>query len=151
MRQILFCAAPAVSLATDSFAQTGKTGATQDAKLEQSLIKLKHDIGQAYVQRDLAALERLYADDYTVTNESGAIANKTQEVNRLRSGSAIYESTSYGDVRVRVYDNVAGRGTIKGRGENGAFHKQYFSTNVFVNRKGKGRAVGAHISAVKDL
>jgi ketosteroid isomerase-like protein len=154
MRQILFRIALVISLATGSFAQSGKTGNLQDPKLEQFLIKLKHDIGQAYVERDLAALERLYADDYTVTDDSGAITNKTQELDRLRVGSAVYESTSYEDVRVRVYDNVAivaGRGTVKGRGKNGAFHKRYFSTNVFVNQKGKWRAVAAHISGVKDL
>lgn len=154
MRQLLFCIALTILLIAGSFAQAGKMRNVQDSKLEQSLIKLKHDIGQAYVQRDLPALERLYADDYLVTDDNGATTNKTQEIERLKSGNAVYESTSYEDVKVRVYDNVAivaGRGTVKGHGKNGAFHKQYFSTNVFVNQNGKWRAVAAHISGVKDL
>lgn len=154
MRQILICSVLTLSLVAVGLAQSGKTRSVQDSNLEQALIKLKHDIGQAYVQRDIAALERLYADDYTVTDDSGATINKTQEIERLKSGKAVYESTSYEDVKVRVYGDVAivaGRGTVKGRGEKGAFHTQYFSTNVFVNQKGKWRAVAAHISGVKDL
>jgi ketosteroid isomerase-like protein len=154
MRQFLFCMALTMSLGAVCFAQTGKIQNAHNSKLEQALIKLKHDIGQAYVARDIVALERLYADDYTVTDDGGETINKTQEIERLKSGNAVYESTSYEDVKVRVYGKVAlvaGRGTVKGRGKNGAFHKQYFSTNVFVNQNGKWRAVAAHISGVKDL
>ncbi len=154
MRQILLCSALTISLITVGFSQTGKMRTLKDSNLEQALIKLKHDIGHAYVQKDLAALERLYADDYIVTDDSGETINKTQEIERLKSGNAVYESTSYEDVKVRVYGNVAivaGRGTVKGRGKNGTFHKQYFSTNIFVNQDGKWRAVTAHISGVKDL
>ena len=154
MRQILLCSVVTISLVACGFAQTAKTQKLQDSKLEQALIKLKHDIGQAYVQRDIAALERLYADDYTVTDDSGETSNKTQEIERLKSSKAVYESTSYEDVKVRVYGDVAivaGRGTVKGRGTKGAFHTQYFSTNVFVNQNGKWRAVAAHLSGVKDL
>jgi ketosteroid isomerase-like protein len=154
MRQILLCLALAISLFSQCLAQTEKKHSVQDSNLKQALIQLKHDIGQAYVKRDIAALERLYADDYTVTDESGETTNKTQEIDRLRSGNAFYESTSYEDVKVRIYDKVAivaGRGTVKGRGKNGAFHKQYFSTNVFIQDKGVWRAVSAHISGVKDL
>jgi hypothetical protein len=154
MRPILLCLALTLSLGGVSQALNDKKTSLQDSKLEQALIKLKHDIGKAYVDRNIAALERLYADDYTVTDDSGATTNKTQEIDRLKSGNAVYEATSYEDVKVRVYDKVAivaGRGTVKGRGENGPFHKQYFSTNIFVQRKGVWRAVSAHISGVKDL
>lgn len=152
MRQILLCIA--LSLALGAVGQAQKRRNQPDGKLEQALIKLKHDIGNAYVQRDIAALQRLYADDYTVTDDSGETINKTQEIDRLRSGSSTYEATSYEDVKVRVYGNtaiVAGRGTVKGRGKNGPFHKQYFSTNLFVQQDGVWRAVAAHISGVKDL
>jgi hypothetical protein len=154
MRPTLFCIALILSLAAVGQAQNQRKSATQDRKLEQALIKLKHDIGKAYLDRDIAALERLYADDYTVTDESGATTNKTQEIDRLKSGNAVYEATSYEDVKVRVYDKVAivaGRGTVKGRGKTGVFHKQYFSTNIFVQQNGVWRAVSAHISGVKDL
>lgn len=154
MRPTLLCIALTLSLVAISQAQNQKTQGVQDTKLEQSLFKLKHDNGKAYMDRDIAALERLYADDYTVTDESGDTTNKTQEIDRLKSGSAVYEATSYEDVKVRVYGKVAivaGRGTVKGRGKNGAFHKLYFSTNIFVQQKGVWRAVSAHISGVKDL
>jgi ketosteroid isomerase-like protein len=137
-------------------ASLGASGTTPSVKdsIEQKLIQLKHEIGQAYVKRDVAALERLYADDYTVTNDQGEITNKTEEIGRLKSGGVTYESASYEDVKVRVYGNVgivAGRGTVKGSNRNEPFHTQYYSTNVFVKEKGEWRAVAAHISGVKKL
>jgi ketosteroid isomerase-like protein len=122
--------------------------------VEQELVRLKHEMGRAYVARDVAALERLYADDYTVTDDEGNTTNKTQEIDRLRSGGSTYESTSYEDVKVRVYGDtaiVAGRGTVKGRNSKGPFHTEYHSTNVFVRQNGVWRAVAAHISGVKRL
>jgi ketosteroid isomerase-like protein len=131
-------------------------GSPQASKetVEQQLIRLKHEMGQAYVSRDIGALERLYADDYTVTDSEGTTTNKTQEIDRLRSGKSTYEATSYEDVKVRVYGDtaiVAGRGTVKGRNATGPFHTEYHSTNVFVKQNGVWRAVAAHISGVKSL
>lgn len=136
-----------------SLALLGSPQANKET-VEQHLIRLKHEMGQAYVVRDIAALERLYADDYTVTDSEGNTTNKTQEIDRLRTGKSTYESTSYEDVKVRVYGDtaiVAGRGTVKGRNADGPFHTEYHSTNVFVKQKGVWRAVAAHISGVKSL
>jgi ketosteroid isomerase-like protein len=154
MRSIILSIVVSVAIAASGQAQKSHSQNSTASKLEQALIQLKHAIGDAYVHRDIAALERLYADDYTVTDESGSTTGKTQELDRLKSGKATYAATSYEDVKVRIYGKVAivaGRGTVKGRGQNGAFHKQYFSTNVFVEQNGVWRAVSAHISGVKDL
>ena len=143
-----------LSLSAFTYADLKADHPPQDKTTEQQLISLKREIGKAYVRRDLAALERIYADDYTVTDSVGAKSGKAQEIERMKSGSVVYESTSYDDVTVRIYGDVAivaGRGTVKGRGKDGAFHRQYFSTNVFVKERGQWRAVAAHISGVKDL
>lgn len=134
--------------------QTTDVKTTGRTSLEQELIQLKHDIGRAYVKRDAAALERLYADDYTVTNGAGETTTKVQEIERMRTGNTVYEATTYDDVKVRVYGDtaiVAGRGTVKGRGASGAFHTEYRSTNVFVKRNGRWQVVAAHLSGVKPL
>lgn len=142
------------ALAAAPFIWQGAAVPGGQGTLEQRLVRLKHEIGRAYVDRDVAALERLYADDYTVTDDEGVTTSKADEIARLKSGGAVYEATSYEDVRVRLYGDVAivaGRGTVKGRGRSGPFHTQYHSTNVFVNRDGQWRAVAAHISGVKKL
>jgi ketosteroid isomerase-like protein len=133
---------------------SGQTAKTEQTSVKQTLIQLKREIGQAYVRRDVAALDRIYADDYTVTDDRGDTPAKAQELERMKSGDVIYEATSYDDVKVRVYGDtaiVAGRGTLKGRNRNGVFHTQYFSTNVFVKQRGQWRAVAAHISGVTRL
>ncbi|WP_140443647.1 hypothetical protein, partial [Listeria monocytogenes] len=53
----------AVPFALGQTAEDVKTA--EPSRLEQDLIKLKHNIGRAYVEKDVAALECLYADEYT--------------------------------------------------------------------------------------
>jgi ketosteroid isomerase-like protein len=152
--QLSLNAAMTISIFLLGFVQASSTIPPVKDSIEQKLIHLKHEIGRAYMKRDVAALERLYADDYTVTDDQGETTNKTDEIERLQTGGVIYESTSYEDVKVRVYGNVAivaGRGTVKGRNSSGPFHTQYYSTNMFVREKGEWRAVAAHISGVKKL
>lgn len=134
----------------------GQTLATQTNpnSVEQELIQLKHDWGKAYVQRDAALLDRILADDFTVTDAEGVTTTKAEEMADFKSSNVVYESSTYEDAKVRVYGDtavVAGRGTVKGRGKTAVFHTQYFSTNVFVKRQGRWQAVASHISGVKRL
>lgn len=143
------------TLATALFAQ----GQASDAKttrgsIEQELIQLKRNWGKAYVQRDIALLERIIADEYSVTDANGHTTNRAEIVADFKSADAVYEATSYDDVKVKVYGDVAivaGRGTVKGRSKNGNFHTQYYSTNIFVKRDGRWQAVATHISGAKSL
>lgn len=143
-----------VSVFTLGQTTKAKTNLRSVENIEQELIQLKRDIGRAYVTKNVAALERIYADEYTVTDQAGESTTKAQEIERMKTGTALYEFTSYEDVKVRVYGDtaiVAGRGMVKGRGKSGAFHTEYRSTNVFVKRSGRWQAVAAHISGVKQL
>jgi uncharacterized protein (TIGR02246 family) len=154
MKRIFLSISVALGTVLLVLGQTSDVTTIRRTSLEQELIQLKHDIGRAYVKRDAAALERLYADDYTVTDAAGETTSKVQEIERMKTGTAVYEATTYDDVKVRVYGDtaiVAGRGTVKGRGTSGAFHTEYRSTNVFVKRSGRWQVVAAHLSGVKPL
>lgn len=137
-----------------NLAVSGQTQNSNKSKVEQKLIRLKLDWGKAYVKRDAAMLERIIADEYTVTDENGATTAREAIIADFKNSSAIYDSAVYEDAKVRIYGDtaiVAGRGTVKGRGKTTAFHTQYFSTNVFVKRDGRWQAVATHISGVKRL
>lgn len=137
-----------------SSGQTGGKKTNPSDSLEQRLAQLKRDWGKAYVRRDAAFLENLLGAEYSVTDDAGQTANRAEIMADFHSGETTYEATSYEDAKVKIYGNVAivaGRGTVKGRGKSGAFHRQYFSTNVLVKRNGRWQAVATHISGVTSL
>lgn len=144
----------ATALFTQGQLSDTKTARGSGGGIEQELIQLKRDWGKAYVQRDIVLLNRIIADEYSVTDAEGHITNRAEIVANFKSGETLYEVSSYDDAKVKVYGDVAivaGRGTVKGRSKTGSFHTQYYSTNVFVKRDGRWQAVATHISGVKSL
>jgi ketosteroid isomerase-like protein len=122
--------------------------------VERQLIRLKHEIGRAYLERDVAALERIYADDYTVVYTEGGSLERAEEIERMKAGGVSYESVSFEDASARVHGDTAvlvGRSTVKGRNKSGPFHVQYVSTTVFVKQGGQWRASAGYVSCLKRL
>jgi ketosteroid isomerase-like protein len=70
------------------------------------LTKLASDAGHAYASRNLAALERLTADDYVQTDVRGGVLNRTQwlEFVKNRKSDLTVETDN---VHVSVYGNTA--------------------------------------------
>ena len=72
---------------------------------------MKRAMGEAYVKGDGAALDRIYADEYVVTDPDGSRRSKADEIRAIRSSTRTYESSSYGDVTVRIYGDTATEST----------------------------------------
>jgi hypothetical protein len=126
---------------------------SEQGTAEQELIRLKQEWGQAYVRHDRNVLERIIAQEYTIVDEDGKTATRQEVISSFLSGSR-YTSVEYEASMVRIYDNVAilsGGGITRGQGKSGPFHRQYFSTNLFVKRDGRWQAVATHISGVRAL
>lgn len=68
----------------------------------------------AMVQGDLAALDRLLADDLTYTHSTGQLETKAQFLESLRSGTLRYLSAKPSDQAVRLYGDMA---VVTGRAE----------------------------------
>lgn len=154
MKHLVIFALLVILCPAHSFGQAGGKKTDSSFSLEQRLAQLKRDWGKAYVRRDAAFLENLLGEEYTVTDADGQTTNRKQIMADFHSGETTYEATSYEDAKVRIYGNVAivaGRGTVKGRSKSGAFHRQYFSTNILVKRNGRWQAVATHISGVTSL
>jgi Domain of unknown function (DUF4440) len=71
----------------------------------------------AILQRDIAALEKIWADDYVFVNAAGDGLTRTERLANMKSGATTLESINE-EENVRVYHNSAvatSRVTIKGR------------------------------------
>jgi ketosteroid isomerase-like protein len=134
MKQITYVAILTVALLSFGRQQSVAQGA--DAAAEQEVRQAIEKYRTALLQRDAAALEQIWADDYTFTNGAGETHSKAQRLANLKSGATSLDSISQEEeMKVRVHGDVAvatGRVTIKGQYSGKQASGQYQSINVWV-------------------
>jgi ketosteroid isomerase-like protein len=101
---------------------------------------VKRGIVAGHQAKDAAALDRLYADDYTAIDSKGVIRTKQNLLKALPTDAAIAEGR-YDLIAVRRWGNVAvttGRGHLVYRNTDGSTRvSDYYSFNVFEERNGR--------------
>ena len=90
----------------------------------------------ALMKRDTAALERIWADDYTFINASGAVLTKAERLANQKSGATKLGTIETDpDMKIRVYGGdvaiAISRVTIKGQYSGKATSGQFQSSVVF--------------------
>jgi len=115
----------------------------QTEKVEQTVMQMERDWGQALVKADVATLDRILADDWFGQGPSGG-SNKAGALAGLKSGTPKYDSVTTGEMKVRLFGDVAvvtgtqdEKSSDKGKDTSG----HYVWTDVFVKRQGKWQAV----------
>jgi ketosteroid isomerase-like protein len=96
-------------IAASSFVLSQPTlGSTnQKGNDEQAVRQFLDELYAVLGRNDVAALDRLYADDYTFVNESGVLLTKAPRLAAIKSGELKYESVSFEDPKIRLYGNTA--------------------------------------------
>ena len=127
-------------------------GAVRDPKsiVEQVIRKLDNERIQAQIHADVAALERIYADDFIGVGPSGTVRTKPQVISDFTSGDLRFQSITTDDVRVRVYGNAAvetGRSTMNGQDKGNAVPHDTRFTRVWIKQHGRWRLVANHYSS----
>jgi len=134
MKQIIYAAILTAALLSFGRQQSVAQGA--DAAAEQEVRQAIKKYRTALLQKDAAALEQIWADDYTFTNGAGETHSKAQRLANLKSGATSLDSISQEEeMKVRIHGNVAvatGRVTIKGQYSGKQASGQYQSINVWV-------------------
>src|ERR1700751_246937 len=151
MRRIFAIAVVAFSAAAIASGQ--KQGAIRDPKriAEQVIRKLDNERIQAQIHADVAALERIYADDFIGVGPSGTVRTKPQVISDFTSGDLRFQSITTDDVRVRVYGNASvetGRSTMNGQDKVKAVtHVTRFTREGIKHQRG-WRLVANHYSSI---
>jgi ketosteroid isomerase-like protein len=126
----------AVTVTFLSFAFGEAQQESTDKKSEQEVRQMIANYKTALLQRDIPALEKIWADDYVFVNASGEVRTKAQRLANLKSGATALESINEKEnITVRVYQNSAvatSRVTIKGKYSGQPTGGQYRSTHVWV-------------------
>ena len=128
--------------------------ARQDKALEQTIRKLELEESDAVVRSDVSALEKLWAEDFTVNNPNNQISRGRKEVlDRVRSGLIKYsafvreiESVGfYGDtVIVMGLEVVIPIGNAPRAGQT--LRRRY--TNIWMKRKGNWLLTARHANVI---
>jgi ketosteroid isomerase-like protein len=149
MKGILATIVLVLAVSCQAFAQAKTAAPAKSASVEQVLIKLENDWNNAMVKRDVAALSRIVADDWTDIEPEG-ISNKAQTLASLKSGEQVWTSAVADEMKVRVYGDAAvvlGRNTVKAQYKGKDVSGQYRFTDTWIKKDGRWQCVAT--AAVK--
>lgn len=117
--------------------------------VEQELKRLENEWLNSYLRGDKQTFERIVADNFTRTDESGKFATKAEEKELVQAPPAsVKASLTNEDVQVRVYGETAiVTGRIISKVQGGLNFQSRF-TDTFVKRNGRWQAVARHYSRI---
>lgn len=116
----------------------------------QEVRKLERVWLDAYEQRDVDAMEKIVADDFTITFADGSMQTKAQVINSIKnsSGSPLMKFYTQ-EVRARAYsDTIILTGIVVSEWQqNGnAVKEKNRYTDTYVKRGGRWQVVASHLS-----
>ncbi len=117
---------------------------------EKQILKLFEDGDRALIAADLAALSRIFADDYVQYDESGEAHDKQEVLNKLKSGAIRYVSMESTGRRIRLLsaDVAIVHGSEEDDVEQGGqrFPVSYVYMDVVMKRDGRWQIVGSQLA-----
>src|SRR5436305_14055489 len=134
MKPLLFAALISFVALPLALSQTPSSADNKTA--EQEVRAAIEQYRTALMKGDTAALERIWADDYTFINASGVVVTKAERLANLKSGATnLGTSESDPTMKIRVYGGdvaiAISRGSINGQYSGKATSGQIKSSIVF--------------------
>ena len=134
-----------------SVSTNGAANNDPGSAMEQEIRKIQQihsELGVSMVQSDVAAIDRLLADDYRYTNDLGWSFNKEQTLTAYRTGQVRYDSVTAPDPKVEMNKDltravVSGRAYTIGRLGKTRFNNSYLYQNIYEQRQDRWQLVRA--------
>jgi ketosteroid isomerase-like protein len=119
--------------------------ATPEQEVEQQIRDLESQVNAAVLSGDLRVFERLLAEDFTHTNQTGVFRTRVQWLANHKPGQSPYTRYDVDELKIRVYGDTAvvtARTTPQGQDSKGKpITGQYRYLRVWAKRDGKWQAV----------
>jgi len=103
--------------------------AAQDSGEVETLKRMGQQMGDAMVARDIATLDRMFADDWASVGTSGKVSTKESMLQGFKSGGDTLDSFVLGPMDVLVLGNIA---SVKGTVTEKRHHGDKDSSGEFV-------------------
>ena len=135
------------------FALSSAIGQTKKPRVEQDLLKLQREWLDAYQKHDAVAIERLEADDFTLTEADGKVTTKLEDVASIKNAKPPQPDDAFDveDVKVRLYGNTAvliGRVILKYRNKGQMVVEYYRYTDTYLKRHGRWQVVASQLTRI---
>jgi ketosteroid isomerase-like protein len=120
---------------------------------QQEVLQFERDACQAFVDADVAALERVLTPDFTLTLSNGEVSTRADEINELQSKKVHYDVFENYDMLARLYGNdtavVVGKTKVKGTAEGKPFDRIVQFTDTLIKRDGRWQLAAGHVSRIE--
>jgi ketosteroid isomerase-like protein len=124
--------------------------ASGDTKADEAMILERiNKACTAFEKGDATYLVDFLDETFTLTNTSGQVSTREQNLDEIRKREPRYEVFRNHDMKVRVYGDsavVTGVTSIKGTSGSQAFAIDVQFTDTLIKRDGKWRMVASHAS-----
>ena len=129
--------------------------APDKATVEAEVRKTMDDFNAALNKSDIAALENISSDEYTLIDQNGAVQTKASRIEAIKAGKIKWEGLKFSDLKIKTHPAgdgaivtglVAGKMTIDGKTED----RNSMVTWVLRKSKDKGwQFINAQITDIK--
>jgi len=125
-------------------------------KAEEEVRKLEREWLDAYEQHDGRAMDRIVADDFTITFPNGAMQTKPQLMEMVRAPRRAGQPRMRfytEDVRSRAYGGtviLTGRVVTEYERDGKPVREQSRYTDTYVQRDGRWQVVASHLSHAEE-
>jgi ketosteroid isomerase-like protein len=145
MKTVTLIAFVAVFTCRLSFAQTSA---------QQEVLQFERDACKAFLDADVAALERVLTPDFSLTLSDGEVHTRADEINELRTGKVHYDVFENYDMLARLYGNdtaiVLGKTRVKGTADGKPFERVVQFTDTLIKRDGRWQLAAGHVSRIEQ-
>jgi len=153
MKRFISYLAINIALLSFAFGQSPTAQQSATSTSEQDIRQMIEKYRTALLQRDIATLDKIWADDYVFVNAAGDVLAKTERLANIKSGTTTLDSIKHEEnATVRVYENSAvatSRVTLKGQYSGQPISGEYRSILVWVKGSGGWQLVSNQLTALK--
>lgn len=138
---------------TKEFAPAGRIALPSEHEATRELMVLERQWAEAYRHRNIAALDRIWGEDFVYTSPFGEVRNKEQAQEMIRSQVSFEFFVSF-DIRGSIFEDTAvatGRAIIKGEYLGQDISGEYRYTNTYAKRLGEWQAIASHMIRVQQI
>lgn len=110
----------------------------------EAVRQLEEEWIEALRQADVAALERIWDDDFVFTDPNGQALSKVRCLREMAAGALHFNAIAVRSMQIRVFDDTAvvvGIIWLEGRAGESDYRGEYSFFDVYLRRAGGWRAV----------
>jgi ketosteroid isomerase-like protein len=130
-----------------------QSGSATSNSTDQALEKRFQEYADALTKRDTAALDKIWASDYTFVNPRGALVTKAERMANIKSGATEFKSINRKQDKVTLHGDIAiaiGRVTLEGTKYSGQESSgEYRYMNVWRKTGGQWQLLANQITLIQ--